>query len=279
MEVRRPKLLGEVGIVVVLLVFYDRVAKALEHHPALGDAHGAALLRGERRLHIDAEHRLNLWLSAHHVPEILATGYYQLMYTTTALAVLLTCYVRRPDLYRTSRNALLLINVAGLAVFVLYPVAPPRSLPGGGFIDSDAAVWPVHYPPDHFGAMPSLHLAWAVWVGVVGIRIVAQPLLRVLLALHPTLTAIAVVTTANHYVLDVVAGAALGVAGTTAAARWTLGPSASVARSVRTVGQHLVVPLVVLLGASACAPDRSTPITDPGQPAALPEGHHARSDG
>jgi membrane-associated phospholipid phosphatase len=210
--VRRPRLLGEVGIVLVLLVVYDRVAAELAGHAPTGDAHGQDVLGLEARLHLDREHSLNAWLSAHHLPELLATSYYQVMYTTTALAVLVACYARRPDLYRRARNALIGINVVGLIAFVAYPVAPPRSLPDQDFVDSTAAIWPVHYPPDHFGAMPSLHLSWAVWVTAVGVRLTARPVLRLFLAVHPVLTAIAVVSTANHYTLDVLAGAALGVA-------------------------------------------------------------------
>ena len=221
---RRPRLLGEVGIVVVLLVVYDRIANALAGHPTTGDAHGQDLLDLEARLHLGVEHRLNAWLATHRLSELLATSYYQLMYTSTALAVLVACYLRRPDLYRDARNALVWINVVGLAIFVAYPVAPPRSLPDHRFIDSTAAVWFVHYPPDHFGAMPSLHLAWAVWVTAIGIRLVTQPFLRELLVLHPALTALAVVSTANHYVLDVVAGTVLGAVATHAVQQRALVP-------------------------------------------------------
>src|SRR5207244_12999060 len=103
------------------------------------------------------------------------------------------------------------------------PVAPPRSLPRGGFVDSGAAEWLVHAPPDHFGALPSLHLAWAAWASVVGVAIVAQPALRLLLFLHPILTGVVVMATANHYLIDVAAGVVLGLAVTEAARSWPRG--------------------------------------------------------
>jgi membrane-associated phospholipid phosphatase len=132
------------------------------------------------------------------------------------LVVLGWCYLRRQDAYRGARNALVLTNVAGLAVFFLYPVMPPRLLPGGGYVDAVAAAGfgsshtgPV--PADQYAAMPSLHLAWAVWTASVGMLLLDRHRVRVLWLLHPVLTAVAVVVTANHYVLDVLAGVAVAV--------------------------------------------------------------------
>jgi membrane-associated phospholipid phosphatase len=141
------------------------------------------------------------------------------MHLTVALTVLLWCYVRRPDVYRAARNALVGINLVGLAVFALYPVAPPRSI-RAGFLDCVADVWFIHSKPDHFGALPSFHLAWAVWASVVGLAVVTSVLLRLLLLLHPVITAVVVVATANHYLIDVAAGAVLALASVLVAARW-----------------------------------------------------------
>ena len=106
------------------------------------------------------------------------------------LAVLGWCYLRRPDAYRGARNALVLTNVIGLAVFYLYPVMPPRLLPGGGYVDAVAAAGfgsshtgPV--PADQYAAMPSLHLAWAVWTASVAMLLLARYRVRLLLAALP----------------------------------------------------------------------------------------------
>ena len=71
----------------------------------------------------------------HHNLAIATSSYYQLAHLTVTLVVLCLVYIRRPAVYRAARNALILINVIGLVVFWLYPVAPPRLLPGSGFID------------------------------------------------------------------------------------------------------------------------------------------------
>jgi PAP2 superfamily protein len=219
-QVARPQLLCEVVIVAGLLFVYDRVAELVAAHRASADSHGFSLLGAEHHLHLAVERGLNTWVVGHRALNLLAVGYYQLMHLGAALTILVWCYLRRPQVYRPARNALVAINLIGLTVFVLYPVAPPRSLPQAGFVDSVATEWSVHAPPDHFGALPSLHLAWAAWACLVGVAVVAQPALRLLLFLHPILTAVVVLATANHYLIDVAAGVALGLAVTAAARSW-----------------------------------------------------------
>jgi membrane-associated phospholipid phosphatase len=132
------------------------------------------------------------------------------------MAVLTCCYLWFPQFYRAARNSLVLTNVVGMTVFVLLPVMPPRLLPEGGFIDSvaDAGFGHNHggpIEPAQFAAMPSLHLAWATWVAVVAFFMLRGKPYRVLVFIYPVLTTVAVVSTANHYVMDAVAGAALAV--------------------------------------------------------------------
>jgi hypothetical protein len=64
-----------------------------------------------------------------------------------------------------------------------------------------------------YAAMPSLHEAWALWVAVAVRRTVTHPWARRWAGAYPALTALVVLSTANHYLLDTVAGAlAVGVA-------------------------------------------------------------------
>ena len=174
------------------------------------------MLAIERWLHLDLELAGNRWLIGHHTLLLIASWWYQLAHLTVTLAVLGWCYLRRPDAYRGARNALVLTNVVGLVVFFVYPVMPPRLLPGAGYVDAVAAAGfgsshtgPV--PADQYAAMPSLHLAWAVWTASVGMLLLARHRVRVLWLLYPVITATAVVVTANHYVLDVLAGVAVAV--------------------------------------------------------------------
>jgi hypothetical protein len=62
---------------------------------------------------------------------------------------------------------------------------------------------------NQYAAMPSLHVGWALWCGIMLWRYGRNPLVRALGVLYPLGTALVVMGTANHYLLDAVAGAAV----------------------------------------------------------------------
>jgi membrane-associated phospholipid phosphatase len=213
---RRPHLLGELLIGLGLLRVYDMVRAHAEVRQGPALQHGQAILDLERWLRIDVEHATNLWVTSHHALSLMASYFYQFAHVTVTLTVLGWCWVKRPEIYRAARNALVLTNVAGLTVFLLLPVAPPRLLPGEGFVDSVALAGfgtthggPV--PADQYGALPSLHLAWAVWAAVVAMRMLGTSPLRRLCWVYPVLVTVGVVVTGNHYLLDAVAGTSVAL--------------------------------------------------------------------
>lgn len=218
----RPHLLGELAIVAALLLVYDRVRSLVAVRPSVAVSHGWDILHAEAAMHLRIEGTLNSWLTEHGFVRVLAVDYYQFLHVTVAMAVLAVCYLRRPAVYRPVRNALVLTNLVGLAVFAFFPTAPPRLLPGAGFVDSVARAGfganhgSIH--ADQYGAIPSLHLAWATWVAIAGLAMARGRILRGLLVAYPVLTAVVVVATANHYVFDVLTGTLLG-----AVATWVCG--------------------------------------------------------
>ena len=66
---------------------------------------------------------------------------------------------------------------------------------------------------NQYAAMPSLHVGWALWCGIILWRYARNPLLRAAGAAYPVVIALVVLGTANHYLLDAVAGAAVMLAG------------------------------------------------------------------
>jgi len=215
----RPHLVGELAVVAALLVFYDMVREHAAPRRAAALAHGQDVLDAEKSLHLDWEAATNQWLNSHLAIRQLSSWYYQLAHLTVAMSVLAWCYLAAPTVYRTARNVLVATNVVGLIVFALCPVAPPRLLPNASFTDTVAVTLgegPAGHPaPDQYAAMPSLHLAWATWVALTVWLVTAERggwrWLRVPAVAHPALTSAAVVSTANHYVLDIVAGVALAL--------------------------------------------------------------------
>ena len=135
-----------------------------------------------------------------------------------ALGLLLVwLFWRHRDRYGRIRWTLAL-SIAGCLAIQTIPVAPPRFLPELGFVDAGLMYHLSVYGAGGSGisnelaAMPSLHVGWAVLVGVVAVT-VSSSRWRWLSLAHPVLTVIAVVATANHWWLDgVVAAMILAVA-------------------------------------------------------------------
>jgi membrane-associated phospholipid phosphatase len=116
------------------------------------------------------------------------------------------------------RNAMFASGAIGLVIFVSYPVAPPRMLPG--FVDTvteNSTSYRILQPPNlvnKYAAVPSLHAGWNLLVGVALYRASThRTFLRMFGIVSATAMALAVVSTANHYILDVVAGYAVALAG------------------------------------------------------------------
>jgi hypothetical protein len=210
----RPNPLGELVIIFVLVRVYDVVRSWGAVRAERARHNGSGVLAVERFAHLAWERPGNHWLAGHPGLELVAVYWYQFAHLSVTLAVLVWCYLRSPARYRPARNALVVVNAVGMTVFFLLPVAPPRLLPGQPFVDSVAAAGfgashggPV--PADQYAAMPSLHLGWAVWTAVLAYRLL-RGRARLLVFGYPLVTAVVVVVTANHYVLDVLAGVATG---------------------------------------------------------------------
>lgn len=137
---------------------------------------------------------------------------------------LVLLYRRRDPGYSGLRRACLLAHIGAQPVFLLFPTAPPRVLEG--FVDTMAEVsgidlehrWLVRmYNP--VAAMPSLHVAFAVvTAGAIAERGSSRMTKGAAYA-YPPLVSLVVAGTGNHYVLDTVAGAALGSAARRVATR------------------------------------------------------------
>ena len=131
----------------------------------------------ERDLWMDIEPWLNDALQPHRTLVTLANYEYATTYVVSAFALLVWLLVRAPEEYRPARNSFVLLNLAAIGCFALWPTAPPR-LAGQGFVDTVrlGQTWgswgsPVGDHANQLAAMPSLHFAWAVWVSAVLARL------------------------------------------------------------------------------------------------------------
>jgi hypothetical protein len=213
----RPRAVAEIALGLATFALYVIVESASGPGRAVAaDQHGRQLLALERALRVPVEVWFNSWLTPHPRLRILANYEYAFTYIVTALWLLVWLYRRRPDVYRWARSSFLLLNIIALGVFALYPVAPPRLLAGGQFVDTVTAdgtfgSWgsPVVGHANQLAAMPSLHVAWAVWVSVVLARVSGRWWVQALAAVHISVTLFVIMATANHYLLDAIGGALL----------------------------------------------------------------------
>jgi membrane-associated phospholipid phosphatase len=127
-------------------------------------------------------------------------------------------YVRNRERYRVYRNALLISAVIGLLVYEFFPVAPPRLLPEWGFVDTVALLNPENYNlqpgflVNHYAAVPSLHVGWALLVGIALFDVDHRVPVRVFAVLLPLAMFFSVVLTANHFIFDIIVGAVIVLA-------------------------------------------------------------------
>ncbi|WP_406148809.1 phosphatase PAP2 family protein [Streptomyces sp. NBC_01012] len=223
----RPRWWTELPLIAVVYGLYS-VGRLLVHEniPAAVD-NGLAILRIEQTLRINAEHPLNRLLTGHPVLGIPADFAYASLHYVVTPAVLIWMFRRRSAAYRAARTWLMTSTLLGLVGFTLMPTCPPRLLDAHhGFVDTMAqyssygwwgagasAPRGLSGMTNQYAAMPSLHVGWAVWCGVLLWRHGRHPLVRTVGIAYPLVTMFVVMGTANHYFLDAVAGAAVMAAG------------------------------------------------------------------
>jgi hypothetical protein len=143
--------------------------------------------------------------------------YWNSEFTVVGLA-LLWVYLRRHEAFARFRNTLLLANVLGLLGYVVMPTAPPRMFPMWGFLDSLGTSSGLNHgssfvqlAANPYAAMPSLHAADALIVGVFLFSILRNRAGKLLWLLWPAWVWFCVMATANHYWLDCLAGIVVAV--------------------------------------------------------------------
>ncbi len=126
-------------------------------------------------------------------------------------------YVKNRPRYVYYRNIVLLSFALALTAFMLFPLAPPRMIVDH-FVDTIAAFGPAFYASRDFAnfynpyaAMPSLHFSWTVMFGVLFLT-TPNKWIKICGIIYPAATLLAITITANHYIMDAIAGAALIVA-------------------------------------------------------------------
>jgi hypothetical protein len=200
----------EAAIVCGLFALWQ-VANAATHHAhAGGVAHGRAVWQLERALHLPSETSFQHLVIGHPWLVRVANYYYATAHLTGMVVFLVWLWLRHRDRYPAWRNVVAFFT--GIALLVeMIPVAPPRLIGNTGLVDTAAAYGQSVYAlagdlADQYAALPSIHVGWALLIGVAMWRSGGW-LAGAVGATHAVLTVTVVVLTANHYWLDAVTAA------------------------------------------------------------------------
>ena len=180
--------------------------------------HALAVWHVERLLDLPSELSIQrLALRSTHLLEF-ANRFYITVHFPVAIAFLLWVMIFQRSHWRRVRNVIMISTGIALVIHILYPLAPPRFLPAVSpdipFVDTGLVIGPSAYnevggaQANQYAAMPSLHIGWAI-LEAWGIIMILRWRARWLAVLHPVITALVVVITANHYWLDGLIGGGL----------------------------------------------------------------------
>ncbi len=231
----------------IAFLLYFAVRGAVVDRPEAAYWHARDVIDAQRWLGFFWEDNLNGWAADHRwVAQVMNLAYFYLHFPLI-IAFGIWLYFFRRHRYTLTRDSFLLSGGIALVIYWLYPVAPPRELPGlaarfdpgapayiTGFLDTMREYLGYAYDTQStrafvnpYAAMPSLHFGWDLLLGVAIIRAfwgqrwlwLAAPIG----AAMPVLQLFSITLTANHFFLDALVGGIVAMAGiglALAAERW-----------------------------------------------------------
>lgn len=211
---RRPRLWFEILLIAVSYWTYSLVRNAVPEQKA------QAMRNAEWIWDVQASMGLAFEKSVNHAVESvtwLIVGmnyYYATLHFIVTLGVLVWLFRSHPGRYAATRTVLFATTGVALLGYYLYPLAPPRLMTGGGFIDTvlvhetwgSMASGDLKNMSNQYAAMPSMHIGWSLWCGLTIFFLAKVPWAKVLGLLYPVVTLVVIVATANHFWLDAVGG-------------------------------------------------------------------------
>jgi membrane-associated phospholipid phosphatase len=214
---RLPKGWGDLGRQLALLlavdIGYETVRGVADGQRSVAMAHGQQVIDFERTTHTFFEPSLQAFF----IPANWIVDFANQIYMNSQFAVVLGfffwIYVFRNESFYFVRNMFIVAMGLGLVGYVLYPTAPPRLYPEYGFVDTvnsfsgvnhDSALVKLFINP--YAAIPSMHCAFAMMIGVSGGLISRHFYAKAFWVAWPLLVAWVVIVTGNHYWVDVALG-------------------------------------------------------------------------
>ena len=224
---------------------YRIVRGLVDGQAALAFENARTLVDVERTMGLFFEPGLQAWAQGEQWIVTGANWMYVNSHFVVTTTFLIWLYIARNHAYYYVRNMFMIAMGLALVGYLAYPTAPPRYMPEWGFTDTvatfvgDAAEQSANVLYNPFAAVPSMHVAFALMIGIPAIKLVKTRALKVLWALYPVLVTFVVVVTANHFWLDAALGA-LVAAISAAGASYALGRARPAAWAWRTARREAV---------------------------------------
>ncbi len=203
----------QLGILVLVDTAYELVRGIADGQRTVAIAHGQQVIDIERSTHTFFEPGLQaFFLPAHWLIDVANQAYLNAQFSI-ALGFLVWLYLCRNESYYFVRNMFVVSMGLALVGYTLFPTAPPRMFPEHGFVDTitdfsnvnhDSTLAKIFINP--YAAVPSMHCAFAMMIGVTGAIVCRNRVAKVFWAAWPLLIAWVVIVTANHYWVDVALG-------------------------------------------------------------------------
>lgn len=210
----RPRIWFEILLIAVSYWTYSLVRNAVPEQKEQALRNADWIWHAERSLGMAVEQTVNHAVNSATWLIVSMNYYYATLHFIVTIGVLVWLYRSHPGRYAAARLVLFATTGVALVGYYLYPLAPPRLMNGNHFIDTvlvhhtwgSMASGNLKNMSNQYAAMPSMHIGWSLWSGVIIFALVSAPWGKILGLLYPALTLVVIVATANHFWLDAVGG-------------------------------------------------------------------------
>ncbi|MEV6482783.1 phosphatase PAP2 family protein [Streptomyces sp. NPDC051576] len=211
---RRPRLWFEILLIGVSYWVYSLVRNAVPEQRGEALRNADWIWRVEGDLGIAVEQSVNHAVNSVTWLIVGMNYYYATLHFIVTLGVLVWLYRSHPGRYAATRLVLFATTAVALVGYYFVPLAPPRLMNGGHFVDTvvvhqtwgSMASGDLKNMSNQYAAMPSMHIGWSLWCGLTIFALAKLPWVRILGLLYPAMTLLVIVSTANHFWLDAVGG-------------------------------------------------------------------------
>ncbi|WP_406860560.1 phosphatase PAP2 family protein [Streptomyces sp. HUAS MG47] len=211
---RRPRIWFEILLILVSYWTYSLIRNAVPEQKAQALENADWIWQAEKSLGLAFEEAVNHAANSVGWLIVAMNYYYATLHFVVTIGVLVWLYRRQPGRYAASRTVLFATTGVALVGYYLYPLAPPRLMNGQNFVDTvlvhqtwgSMASGNLKHMSNQYAAMPSMHIGWSLWCGLIIFLLASAPWAKILGLLYPAATLVVIVATANHFWLDAVGG-------------------------------------------------------------------------